>query len=130
MRKLFSTMLLSLLLGPAAWAQTPHIWNLGIYDPTIDSKHALGTLQVHGRIFPAGTSLSALSPDPAVAVPGYIEAALRAHGQAWLNFTNFAPSYRRLYVRWIEAAKREETRRRRLAEAVTLLASNEKLGMK
>src|ERR1700694_358877 len=75
MRKLFSTMLLSLLLGPAAWAQTPHIWNLGIYDPTIDSKHALGTLQVHGRIFPAGTSLSALSPDPAVAVVGRFYAA-------------------------------------------------------
>lgn len=64
------------------------------------------------------------------AVPGYIEAALRDNGAAWTNFSNFAPSYRRLYVRWIEDAKREETRRKRLAEAIGLLEQNKKLGLK
>ena len=63
-------------------------------------------------------------------VPGYIEAALRANVTAWTNFSNLAPSYRRLYVRWIEDAKREETRRKRLAEAVSLLEQNKKLGLK
>jgi uncharacterized protein YdeI (YjbR/CyaY-like superfamily) len=67
---------------------------------------------------------------PDVAVPGYIESALRAQGEAWVNFSNLAPSYRRLYVGWIEAGKREQTRDRRLAEAVSLLARNEKFGMK
>src|SRR5436305_10691454 len=64
------------------------------------------------------------------AVPAYIEAALRENGVAWTNFTHLAPSYRRLYVGWIENAKREETRRRRLAEAVGRLERNEKLGLK
>ena len=64
------------------------------------------------------------------AVPDYIEAELRANGAAWTNFSNFSPSYRRLYIRWIEDAKREETRRKRLAEAVGLLAENKKLGLK
>jgi uncharacterized protein YdeI (YjbR/CyaY-like superfamily) len=64
------------------------------------------------------------------AVPSYIEEALRANGVAWTNFSRFAPSYRRLYIRWIEAAKREETRRKRLAEAVSLLERNQKLGLK
>jgi uncharacterized protein YdeI (YjbR/CyaY-like superfamily) len=64
------------------------------------------------------------------AVPSYLEEALRENGTAWTNFSQFAPSYRRLYVRWIEDAKREETRRKRLAEAVSLLARNQKLGLK
>ena len=74
-----------------------------------------------------GTEVKPLEDD---SVPGYIEAALRANGAAWVNFSNLAPSYRRLYVRWIEDAKREETRRKRLAESVGLLAENKKLGLK
>jgi uncharacterized protein YdeI (YjbR/CyaY-like superfamily) len=63
-------------------------------------------------------------------VPAYIESALRAHGGAWLTFSKLAPSHRRNYVRWIEDAKREETRLRRLAEAIEKLARGEKPGMK
>ncbi len=64
------------------------------------------------------------------AVPGYIEEALRANGAAWTNFSHLAPGYRRQYVGWIEDAKKEETRRKRLAEAVSLLEQNKKLGLK
>jgi uncharacterized protein YdeI (YjbR/CyaY-like superfamily) len=63
-------------------------------------------------------------------VPGDLEAALRDNGVAWTNFSNFSPSYRRLYIRWIADAKREETRRKRLAEAVSRLERNQKLGLK
>jgi uncharacterized protein YdeI (YjbR/CyaY-like superfamily) len=69
-------------------------------------------------------------PEPAATVPGDVEAALRAHGEAWANFSRLAPSHRRNYVRWIEAAKRPETRARRVAEAVARLERNEKLGLK
>jgi uncharacterized protein YdeI (YjbR/CyaY-like superfamily) len=62
--------------------------------------------------------------------PEYIAAALRSHGEAWSHFQALAPSYRRLYIKWIEAARRQETRLRRLAEAVELLAKNQKLGLK
>ena len=63
-------------------------------------------------------------------VPAFIRQALMATWKAWENFNNLAPSYRRHYIGWISDAKREETRRRRLKEAVALLARGEKLGLK
>ena len=63
-------------------------------------------------------------------VPPYIERALKADGAAWRFFETLAPSYRRAYVGWIDAAKRGETKERRLREAVVRLAKGEKLGLK
>jgi uncharacterized protein YdeI (YjbR/CyaY-like superfamily) len=63
-------------------------------------------------------------------VPRSIERALQADPGAWRFFEALAPSYRRAYVGWIDAAKREETRERRLREAVARLAKGEKLGLK
>jgi uncharacterized protein YdeI (YjbR/CyaY-like superfamily) len=63
-------------------------------------------------------------------VPRYIERALKAEPAAWRCFETLAPSYRRAYVGWIDAAKREETRERRLREAVARLAKGEELGLK
>jgi uncharacterized protein YdeI (YjbR/CyaY-like superfamily) len=63
-------------------------------------------------------------------VPPYIQQALKKHPAAWKTFEKLAPSYRRLYVGWIDAAKREETKTRRLREAVALLAAGKKLGLK
>jgi uncharacterized protein YdeI (YjbR/CyaY-like superfamily) len=59
-----------------------------------------------------------------------VEAALRAAGEAWANFSRLAPSHRRNYLGWIEAAKRPETRGRRIAETAARLARGEKLGLK
>jgi uncharacterized protein YdeI (YjbR/CyaY-like superfamily) len=64
------------------------------------------------------------------AVPAYIERALKAEPAAWRFFETLAPSYRRAYVGWIDAAKREETRDRRLREAVARLRKGVKLGLK
>jgi uncharacterized protein YdeI (YjbR/CyaY-like superfamily) len=63
-------------------------------------------------------------------VPRYIERAFKAEPAAWRFFETLAPSYRRAYVGWIDAAKRDETRERRLREAVARLANGEKLGLK
>ena len=63
-------------------------------------------------------------------VPRYIERALKAEPAAWRFFETLAPSYRRAYVGWIDAAKREETKARRLSEAVARLAKGKKLGLK
>lgn len=63
-------------------------------------------------------------------IPSYLSEALRENKKAWENFNNLAPSYRRQYVGWIANAKKEETRKRRIREAIELLARNEKLGMK
>jgi uncharacterized protein YdeI (YjbR/CyaY-like superfamily) len=63
-------------------------------------------------------------------LPAYVERALKTEPAAWKFFQTLAPSYRRAYVGWIDAAKREETRERRLQEAVARLARGEKLGLK
>jgi uncharacterized protein YdeI (YjbR/CyaY-like superfamily) len=63
-------------------------------------------------------------------VPRYIERAFKAEPAAWQFFDELAPSYRRAYVGWIDSAKREETKERRLREAVARLAKGEKLGLK
>lgn len=43
------------------------------------------------------------------------------------NFEKLAPSYKRNYVRWIERAKRAETRKKRILETVNRLKENKKL---
>jgi len=55
---------------------------------------------------------------------------LKADGAAWRFFRTIAPSYRRAYVGWVDAAKRPETKERRLREAVARLSTGEKLGLK
>jgi uncharacterized protein YdeI (YjbR/CyaY-like superfamily) len=63
-------------------------------------------------------------------IPGFIKQALMANAKAWDNFRNLAPSYRRHYIGWIMHAAKQETRERRLREAVSLLEQNKKLGLK
>jgi len=63
-------------------------------------------------------------------VPPYIQAALRKKPAAWRYFKGLAPSHQRRYVGWIETAKREETKIRRLHEAVRLLSAGKPLGLK
>ena len=59
-----------------------------------------------------------------VAAPEEFEAALRRNKGAWKNYQRMAPSYRKRYLLWISGAKRLETRKRRIAEAVQLVADN------
>ena len=54
-----------------------------------------------------------------VEVPHDLEAALDPATRA--TFDNLSFTHRREYVRWIEEAKREETRARRVAKAVEML---------
>ena len=63
-------------------------------------------------------------------MPRYIERAFKAEPAAWRFFGTLAPSYRRAYVGWIDAAKRDDTKERRLREAVEWLARGERLGLK
>jgi uncharacterized protein YdeI (YjbR/CyaY-like superfamily) len=63
-------------------------------------------------------------------IPPYLKEALSVNKKVWENFNNLAPSYQRLYIGWIADAKKEETRKKRLKEAMILLKQNKKLGMK
>jgi uncharacterized protein YdeI (YjbR/CyaY-like superfamily) len=68
------------------------------------------------------------SPTPEV--PVELTEALAADKTARRSFEGLAPSYRRQFIWWIASAKREDTRSRRVAEAVRLLREDKKLGMK
>lgn len=64
------------------------------------------------------------------ALPSYIEKTLKTDQRAWKYFNQLAPSYRRAYIAWIDAARRPETKEKRLREALALLADGKKLGLK
>ena len=96
-------------------------------------------LKASGRLRPAGikrppTARGYAPPPPRLPLPArlppYIQAALREHATARRYFEALAPSHRRRYVAWIESAKREETKLRRLQEAMRLLTSGKVLGLK
>ncbi len=63
-------------------------------------------------------------------IPAYILQAFAANEPALTNFSRLALSYKKHYVLWISSAKREETRIKRLNEAIVLLKENKKLGLK
>jgi uncharacterized protein YdeI (YjbR/CyaY-like superfamily) len=64
----------------------------------------------------------AAAPRPLPEIPADFAAALRANAAAKAAFEHFAPSHRREYLEWILEAKREETRARRITQAVEWLA--------
>jgi antitoxin component of MazEF toxin-antitoxin module len=56
-----------------------------------------------------------------VEVPRALADALAADGEAREAFDRLAYTHRKEYARWIEEAKRDETRRRRVAQALEML---------
>jgi len=103
------------------------------------NRKRYGELKAEGRLKPGGIERPPTNrgygprpprrPMPSK-LPAYIQAALRNHPTALRHFEALAPSQRRRYFAWIESAKREETKLRRLKEAIRLLASGKALGLK
>lgn len=65
-----------------------------------------------------------------IELPPDLEEILKSSKTAWGNFQCLAPSHKRNYIGWIISAKREETRQKRLNEAIALLNQGKKLGLK
>ncbi len=63
-------------------------------------------------------------------IPGEFAAALAKNKKAKENFDKLALTYRRHYIGWIVTAKRDETKKRRIAESIALLEQGKKLGLK
>jgi uncharacterized protein YdeI (YjbR/CyaY-like superfamily) len=77
------------------------------------------------------TSRSGDAPRPSLRkIPSYIKETLKTNPGAWEQFRNLAPSYQRAYIGWIESARRDETKKKRLREALSLLSAGKKLGLK
>jgi len=56
--------------------------------------------------------------------------ALKENKRAQETFENLAPTYQKQYLGWIEVAKRQETKRKRMEKSIRLLEKGEKLGLK
>lgn len=104
------------------------------------NKDRVARLLRDGRMTPAGARLIDAAradgtwdaPDRAEAPeepPPILASALREHAKARASFEALPPSHRKRYVAWITAAKREETRARRVARAIAMLEAGERLGM-
>lgn len=91
----------------------------------------------NGRMTAAGREKIAADAKPLPAAslrplepPSFVAAALSSNPAAATFFAALAPSCRRNYLHWITSAKRDSTRKRRLDEAIAMLAAGKKLGMK
>ena len=66
------------------------------------------------------------APKPPPEAPADLVAALKKNATARKTFEAFPPSAQRDYVEWIVEAKREETRAKRLAQAVEWMAEGKR----
>jgi hypothetical protein len=69
-------------------------------------------------------------PKPEAEVPSALGAALAANAAAHAVWDAFAPGQRREYCEWIADAKRDETRAKRITEAVGWIAEGKKRNWK
>jgi uncharacterized protein YdeI (YjbR/CyaY-like superfamily) len=70
------------------------------------------------------------APKAAVEMPAEFAAALKKNKAAGKVFEAFSPSCRREYVEWVADAKRDETRERRIAQAVEWIAEGKQRNWK
>jgi uncharacterized protein YdeI (YjbR/CyaY-like superfamily) len=94
-------------------------------------------LAASGRMTQAGLAKfdptvqsSASESSRALKLPDIFREALAKDGRAREFFDRLPPSYRKNFIAWVSSAKREETRKKRLKEAMGLLREGKKLGMK
>jgi uncharacterized protein YdeI (YjbR/CyaY-like superfamily) len=87
-----------------------------------------GELEAMGLVHPAGKAAFARRDEARSRIYSYenrsrgfdaaTEAEFRKHKRAWAFFEAQAPSYRRVTAFWVMSAKRDETRKRRLASLI------------
>jgi uncharacterized protein YdeI (YjbR/CyaY-like superfamily) len=103
------------------------------------NKHLVAKLVREGRMTEAGIAKVDFSLEeapasrpsrPELPLPDWLKAGLMTSPTAWENFSKMPPSHRRNYILWISDAKKEETRQRRIREAIGRLEKNETLGLK
>ncbi|GAA4239077.1 YdeI/OmpD-associated family protein [Postechiella marina] len=57
-------------------------------------------------------------------IPDNLQMAFDENPKAFKNFKNFAPSYRKSYLFWVNQAKREDTIKKRINQVIELCANN------
>jgi uncharacterized protein YdeI (YjbR/CyaY-like superfamily) len=102
------------------------------------NKHLVAKLVREGQMtaaglarvdFPLPDAGAPKPPPPELPIPDWLETALKASPVAWENYQKLPPSHRHRYIAWITDARREQTRQKRIGEAITLLEGNKRLGI-
>lgn len=71
-------------------------------------------------------SWSALDDVENLIVPEDLQKAFNSNKDAFTNYENFSRSYRKSYLYWLNQAKRDETRNKRISEIISLCENNKK----
>ncbi|WP_046759125.1 YdeI/OmpD-associated family protein [Kordia jejudonensis] len=69
-------------------------------------------------------SWTALDDVENLVVPKDLQTAFDNSPKAFQNYQNFSPSYRKSYLYWLNQAKRETTRKKRITEIIRFCAKN------
>jgi uncharacterized protein YdeI (YjbR/CyaY-like superfamily) len=101
-------------------------------------KEMVGWIRQASALIDAGEHTSIMAsrnkvvkaPKPALKAPPEFAAALKKNKKALAVFEAFSPSCKREYVEWIAEAKREETRDKRIAQAVEWIAEGKQRNWK
>ncbi len=102
------------------------------------NKHLVARLIQEGRMteaglakvdFPLAEASTSRPKRPPLPVPDWMKEGLMASRQAWENFSKLPPSHQRTYIMWLSDAKREETRQKRIQQAIEMLEKNQVLGI-
>lgn len=104
------------------------------------NRKRVARLESAGQIMPPGKRAieaarrnglwSASTPNIDLTMPAELSARLGRSKKAAAFFDSLGPSYQKQYIAWIVTAKREDTKKRRLDEAMELLSRGKKLGMR
>lgn len=83
-------------------------------------ESGLNSIEI-GKLNGSWTSLDAVESG---IIPEDLQIAFTKNPQAFQNYQNFATSYRKSYLYWLNQAKREETREKRISEIIDLCEKN------
>lgn len=86
--------------------------------------HPSGMLKV--KIAKENGSWHALDDVESGIIPEDLQAEFNSNPIAFTNYQNFAPSYKKGYLYWLNQAKRKETRQKRILEIIQLCEANKK----
>lgn len=87
-----------------------------------DLMHETGLKKI--KIAKQNGSWTALDAVENGIIPKDLQDAFDKNPTAFKNYQNFAPSYRKSYLYWLNQAKRDVTRQKRITEIIQLCAKN------
>ncbi len=91
-------------------------------DEKINEKAFVDLVKQAIKVNEAGTKLHQSKPArKALQIPPELEMVLKKDDQAWHHWEGFSYSHRKEYVEWVTDAKKEETRKRRIAQALEMI---------